>query len=54
MFSQAAVIFCLEENWVEVPACLIPNSDDFFDLFVFRQINTVIWIRRVVPSEKED
>ena len=33
---------------------LIPNSDDFFDLFVCRQVDSVIWIRRSVPSEKED
>jgi hypothetical protein len=31
---------------------MIPNSEDFFDLFFVRQINPMIWIRRAVSSEK--
>ena len=48
---NATVIGGLEKNGVVVVSWVIPNSNDFFDLFIFRQIDPMIWKRRAVSGE---
>ena len=51
---NAIVGSSLKKDGIVVWACMIRNSDDFFDLFILRQINPMIWVRTWIPGEKID
>ena len=50
---HAIVITGLEKNRIPVIRC-IADSDDFLNLFLPRQIDSMIWIRTWISGEKED
>ena len=45
---------CLKKDGIVVIIFMIRNSNDFFYLFILRQINPMIWVRTWIPGEKID